>query len=107
MKKLIEKKDRNQLKTQEICANFKIETHFQALQNTVVSNSEVYITLYYRLKIISTQNQITSKKLGHLDEKTAITVIYMCHSVKNYFSKSKSHSLNAAHDEKLLSFRKT
>ena len=27
----------------------------------------------------------------------------MCHSVKNYFSKSKSHSLNEAHDQKLLS----
>ena len=24
----------------------------------------------------------------------------MCHSVKNNFSKSKSHSLNAAHDQK-------
>ena len=24
----------------------------------------------------------------------------MCHSVKNYFAKSKSHSLNAAHDQK-------
>ena len=35
--------------------------------------------------------------MGHLDEKT---VIYMCHSFKNYFSKSKSHSLNAAHDQK-------
>ena len=41
-----------------------------------------------------------AKKLGHLDEKTAKTVIYMCHSVKNYFSMSKSHSLNAAHDQK-------
>ena len=27
----------------------------------------------------------------------------MCHSVKNYFSKSKSHSLNAAHDQSSLS----
>ena len=28
-------------------------------------------------------------------------VISMCHSVKNYFSKSKSHSLKAAHDQKI------
>ena len=38
--------------------------------------------------------------MSHLDEKTAKTVIYMCHSVKNYFSKSESHSVNAAHDQK-------
>ena len=34
--------------------------------------------------------------MGHFDEKT---VIYMCHSVIQ-FSKSKSHSLKAAHDQK-------
>ena len=34
--------------------------------------------------------------MGHLDEKT---VINMCHSVIQ-FSKSKSHSLKAAHDQK-------
>ena len=38
--------------------------------------------------------------MGHLDEKT---VIYMCHSDKNYFPKSKSYSLNAAHDQKNFS----
>ena len=38
--------------------------------------------------------------MGHLDEKRLKTVIYMCNSVENYFSKSKSHSLNAAHDQK-------
>ena len=27
----------------------------------------------------------------------------MCHSVKNYFSKPKSHSLNGAHDQKQFS----
>ena len=54
-----------------------------------------------QLKIISTKNQITSKqKMSRLNEKRLKTVIYMCHSVKNYFSKSKSHSLNAAHDQK-------
>ena len=30
------------------------------------------------------------------------TVIYMRPSVKNYFSKSKSHSLNAAHDQQIF-----
>ena len=38
--------------------------------------------------------------MGHLDEKRLKPVIYMRHSFKNYFSKSKSHSLNAAHDQK-------
>ena len=51
------------------------------------------------MKIISTKNQIR-KKLVHLDEKRLITVIFMCYSVKNYFSKSKSHLLNTAHDQK-------
>ena len=50
--------------------------------------------------MISTKTKLQAKKLGHLDEKTAKTFIYMCHSVKNYFSKSKRHSLNAAHDQK-------
>ena len=35
--------------------------------------------------------------MGHLVQKTAI---YMRHSVKNYFSKLKSHSLNEAQDQK-------
>ena len=53
------------------------------------------------MKIISTQNQITSKKTRPLRRKTAKkTFIYTCHSVKNYFSKSKKCSLNAAHEEK-------
>ena len=38
--------------------------------------------------------------MGHFDKKRLETVIYIRHSVKNYFSKSKSHSLNAAHDQK-------
>ena len=38
--------------------------------------------------------------MGHFDEKLQKTVIYMCYSVKNYLSKSKSYSLNAAHDQK-------
>ena len=46
------------------------------------------------------KTKFQAKKLGHLDEKRLKTVIYMCHSVKNYFSMSKSHSLNAAHDQK-------
>ena len=32
-------------KKQEICANFQLETHFQALQNTVESISEVDISI--------------------------------------------------------------
>ena len=54
------------------------------------------------MKLISTRNQKKAKKLGHLDEKTAKNgyLYYMCHSVKNYFSKSKSYSLNAAYDQK-------
>ena len=44
MKKLIEKKSRINLKNQEICANFQLEKHFQALQNTVESISEVDIS---------------------------------------------------------------
>ena len=40
------------------------------------------------------------QKRGTWTKKRPKTVIYMCQSVKNYFSKSKSHSLNAAHDQK-------
>ena len=29
----------------KVCANFELETHFQALQNTVVSIAEVYISI--------------------------------------------------------------
>ena len=54
MKKLIEeneeikkKKAQNQLKNQEICTNFKLQTHFQDLQNNVSSISEVYISIYH------------------------------------------------------------
>ena len=36
------KKVKNSLKNQEMRANFELETHFQAPQNTVVSLSEVY-----------------------------------------------------------------
>ena len=45
MKKLIEKKAKNKLKNQELCANFQLETHFQALQNTVTSISKVDISI--------------------------------------------------------------
>ena len=84
-----------------MCANFELETHLQALQNTVVSISEVYIPIEHRIKINSTKNQITSKKkLGQLDEKTAKNgYVYVPFSQK-LLSKSKSHSLNAAHDRK-------
>ena len=46
------------------------------------------------------KTKLQAKKMGHLNEKRLKTVIYMRHSIKNYFSKSKSHSLNAAHDQK-------
>ena len=62
MKKLIEKKIQKSTKNQEIAANFEFQPHFQALQNNVLSIYEVYISIYHRLKIISTKNQITSKK---------------------------------------------
>ena len=100
MKILIEKGQKNK----DICANFEIESRFQALQNTVVSISEVDVSIWYRIKFIATRNQIKSKKTGPLRRKNgyqlSITVIYICNSVKNCFSKSKSHSLNAAHDKK-------
>ena len=50
-----------------------------------------------RAAINKQQNWATAEKQA---EKRPKTVIYMCQSVKNYFSKSKSHSLNAAHDQK-------
>ena len=43
-----------------------------------------------QIKVTSTKNQITSNK------RLSIGAI----QVKNYFSESKSHSLNAAHDQK-------
>ena len=45
MKKLIEKKPKTNKKNQEICSNFELETHFQALQNTVASISEDDISI--------------------------------------------------------------
>ena len=39
------KKAKNFLKSQVLCVNFQLETHFQALQNTVVSISEVDISI--------------------------------------------------------------
>ena len=44
MKKLIEKKAKNYLKNQEICANFAFEPQLQAMQNNVLSISGVYIS---------------------------------------------------------------
>ena len=102
MKKL-RKKPKINLKNKKICANFELETHFHALQNTVVSISEVYISIKHRRKNIFTKNKLQGKKLRHLDEKWLKRVIYMPHSVKKYFSKSKSHSLNAGHDQKNFS----
>ena len=40
------------------------------------------------------------KKLGHLDEKTAKNGYLYVPFSQTYFSMSKSHSLNAAHDQK-------
>ena len=77
MKKLIEKKSQKLTKNQKICANFELETHIQALQNTAVSISEVDIPIEHRIKVNSTKNQITSKK-GYLyvpfKSKTTFTV---------------------------------
>ena len=44
MKKLIEKSQKL-TKNQEICSNFELETHFRNLQNTVVSISEIEISI--------------------------------------------------------------
>ena len=44
-------------------------------------------------------------KMGQLDQKMRETVIYKVHPVENTFSKSKSNSLNSAHDKKLLWLR--
>ena len=70
MKKLLVKKPKINKKNQELCTNFQLETHFQALQNTVASISEVDISILYGIKFFSTTNQIKSKKIGPLDEKT-------------------------------------
>ena len=45
MMKLLEKKSKINLKNQEICANFELETDFQALQNAAVSIVEVDISI--------------------------------------------------------------
>ena len=89
------------IKNKEIGAYFELETRLQALQNTVILNSKVYISkkasnknYFYKKSNLKQKNWATSTK------KQLKTVIYMCHSVKNYFSKSKSHSLNAAHGQK-------
>ena len=43
--------------------------------------------------------KLQAKKLGHLDEKTAKNAYLYVPFCQKYFSKSKSHSLNAAHDQ--------
>ena len=68
MKKLREKIQKLTKKIKK-CAIFVHKTHFQALRNTVVAISEVSISIKHRIKINSIKNQITSKKMGHLDKK--------------------------------------
>ena len=43
--KEIKKKAKKYLKNQEICANFELETQFQAMQKTVVSIPKTYISI--------------------------------------------------------------
>ena len=74
------KNAKNKLKNKEIGAYFELETRFQALQNTVILKSKVYISKKASNENHFYKNQITSKKLGHFDEKTAKNGY---HSVKN------------------------
>ena len=72
-----------------MCTNLEIKTHYYILKNTVVSVSEVHT-------VVSVSE---AKKLGQLDEKTTKNGIFMRHFEK-HFSKSKSHALIEAHDQK-------
>ena len=63
------------------------------------------LTIQYSIekKLFLQETKLKAKKLGHLDEKTAKNGhLYVQFSQKLLF-KSKSHSLNAAHDQKILS----
>ena len=67
----------------------------------MVSISEVEILILHRIKIISIKTKLQAIKLGHLDEKTAKNgYLYVQFSQKLLFKVKKSHSLNAAHDQK-------
>ena len=58
-----------QKKSKKVCANFQLEMHFQALLNIVASISEDGISIYNRIKIISTGSQIKSEKIGPFRRK--------------------------------------
>ena len=101
------KKDKKELKNWEICAHLEFKTHYRTHKNTVVSTSEVHILINLLLKTFRKKpksNKLINKKIGQLDKKRLKIVIYMRHSVKKkHFSKLKSHSLIAAHDQKTSS----
>ena len=66
-----------------------------------IKNCEICDHLEFKTHYFAQKTKL-SKKLGQLDEKTAKMVIYMRHSLKKHFSKSKSHSLIEAHDQTIL-----
>ena len=82
-----------------MCANFELKTHFPALQNTDINFRGLHFNIASNKNYLHKPNY-QKKNWGTYTKKRLKTDIYMCHSVKNYFSKSKSHSLNAAHDQK-------
>ena len=68
--KRLKKKTRNYLKNQEICADFELETHFWALQSTVVSIFEGYVfNVTTNKKFL--KNKLQAEKLGYLDKNMA------------------------------------
>ena len=88
-------------------AHLIFKTHYwtqKNLKNTVVlishsdshrvSHIDTVSIMYYLYKKL---NYI--KTLRQLDKKWLKMVIYMLHSVKKHFSKSKSHSLTGARDQ--------
>ena len=83
MQKLIDKKPKL-TKNQNVCVNFELQTHFQALQSTVVSISEVYISLQHGINYFY-KKQNYKQKMGHLDEKRLKTYLYMPFSQKLLF----------------------
>ena len=75
-----------------------IQTQYLALKNNSVSTSESYILMQHRSKLIATKKPNYKQKIWAKRKKWLKTVIYASFSQK-HFSKSKSHLLNAAHDQ--------
>ena len=66
----------------------------------MVSFSDGCLFMGHRSNFTSTKNQVTIKKMDQMDESTAKNCHLYAPISQKLFSKSKSHSLNATHEQK-------